>query len=202
MAMEAVILMVRPDIPPATINWEAVRKVMRDANFIPSILEYDAGHYQDFLMSRSVSSRDQCSLFLARIHAVCALCVHIQGRGAAEGPLELEIAIPQSPTSEDHKRLQAWTCCCRMPRGRHSRRSTSKTRPLPSNAARRSKTYMTHCAAGPQGWDVSRIKQASRCAGPVAQWVESQLQFADLLNMMEPMRRRNRTMQIAAEVKK
>ena len=42
MAMEAVILMVRPDIPPATINWESVRKVMRDANFIPSILEYDA----------------------------------------------------------------------------------------------------------------------------------------------------------------
>ena len=43
---------------------------------------------------------------------------------------------------------------------------------------------------GSQGWDVSRIKQASRCAGPVAQWVESQLQFADLLNMMEPMRPR------------
>ena len=43
MAMEAVILMVRPDIPPDKIGWEPVRKVMRDANFIPSILEYDAG---------------------------------------------------------------------------------------------------------------------------------------------------------------
>ena len=42
MAMEAVILMVKPEVSPATINWEVVRKVMRDANFIPSILEYEA----------------------------------------------------------------------------------------------------------------------------------------------------------------
>eukprot|EP00439_Symbiodinium_sp_Y106_P030402 s829_g3.t1 len=113
MAMEAVILMVRPDIPPATINWEAVRKVMRDANFIPSILEYDAEQLKD------------------------------------------------------------------------ATRETLK------------KKYIQN-----KGWDVSRIKQASRCAGPVAQWVESQLQFADLLNMMEPMRNELQQMQQQADKNK
>ncbi|CAE7372842.1 unnamed protein product [Symbiodinium pilosum] len=113
MAMEAVILMVRPEIPAATINWEAVRKVMRDANFIPSILEYDAEQLKD------------------------------------------------------------------------ATRETLK------------KKYIQNKA-----WDVSRIKQASRCAGPVAQWVESQLQFADLLNMMEPMRNELQQMQQQADKNK
>lgn len=113
MAMEAVVLMVRSEIPPASINWEAVRKVMRDANFIPSILEYEAEHLKD------------------------------------------------------------------------STRKTLK------------KQYLENKA-----WDVSRIKQASKCAGPVAQWVESQIQFADLLNMMEPMRNELQQMQEQADKNK
>jgi len=113
MAMEAVILMVKPEVSPATINWEVVRKVMRDANFIPSILEYDAEQLKD------------------------------------------------------------------------ATRDTLKKKYLQNKA-----------------WDVSRIKQASRCAGPVAQWVESQLQFADLLSMMEPMRNELQQMQQQADKNK
>ena len=113
MAMEAVTLMVRPDIPAATVNWEVVRKVMRDANFISSIMEYDAEQLKD------------------------------------------------------------------------ATRKTLK------------KQYLENKA-----WDVARIKQASKCAGPVAQWVESQLQFADLLNMMEPMRNELQQMQEQADKNK
>eukprot|EP00931_Biecheleriopsis_adriatica_P034702 TRINITY_DN20021_c0_g5_i1.p1 TRINITY_DN20021_c0_g5~~TRINITY_DN20021_c0_g5_i1.p1 ORF type:complete len:4603 (-),score=1119.02 TRINITY_DN20021_c0_g5_i1:34-13842(-) len=110
MAMEAVVLMVRPDTPPDKVTWEAVRKIMRDANFIPSMLEYDADSLKD-------STRDLLK-----------------------------------------------------------------------------KKYL-----GSKAWDLQRIKQASRMAGPVAQWVECQLQFADLLNMMEPMRNELKEMQVQAD---
>lgn len=111
LAMEAVILMVTPSISPDKLTWDVCRKLMRDANFITNILEYNTETLKD-------STRE-----------------HIK------------------------------------------------------------KKY-THSPA----WDKKRIASASKMAGPVAEWVESQLEFADLLSNLEPMRNELAGMQQKADV--
>ncbi|MES1911448.1 MAG: hypothetical protein MHM6MM_003872 [Cercozoa sp. M6MM] len=38
-------------------------------------------------------------------------------------------------------------------------------------------------------WDLAKINRASRACGPLAQWVQSQLQYATVLSQVDPMRR-------------
>merc|ERR1712014_383719 len=49
-----------------------------------------------------------------------------------------------------------------------------------------------------KGWDRNAIQKASKVAGPVAIWVESQIQFGGLLKQMEPMRKELKGMKDAA----
>ena len=37
-------------------------------------------------------------------------------------------------------------------------------------------------------WDLDRIERASKAAGPLAAWVDSQLKYADILKKIQPLR--------------
>ncbi|CAK0878751.1 unnamed protein product [Prorocentrum cordatum] len=53
-----------------------------------------------------------------------------------------------------------------------------------------------------KAWDITAINRASKCAGPVATWVQSQMKFAHLLHQMEPMRNELKSMEDKAAVNK
>jgi len=48
-----------------------------------------------------------------------------------------------------------------------------------------------------KAWDVSAIQRASRAAGPVALWVNSQMKFAKLLKQLDPMRQELKSLEDA-----
>jgi len=37
-------------------------------------------------------------------------------------------------------------------------------------------------------WDIGKINQASKAAGPLAEWVSSQVKYATILDMVQPLR--------------
>jgi len=103
-AMESVVTLVKPEV--GAVNWGVVQKVMKDPNFITSILTYNAENLKE------------------------------------------------------------------------------------STRMRVEKEYLSSKA-----WDVTAINRASRCAGPVALWVQSQMKFAALLTQLEPMRNELKTLE-------
>eukprot|EP00928_Gymnodinium_smaydae_P025254 TRINITY_DN20180_c0_g1_i4.p1 TRINITY_DN20180_c0_g1~~TRINITY_DN20180_c0_g1_i4.p1 ORF type:complete len:4280 (-),score=1133.62 TRINITY_DN20180_c0_g1_i4:296-13135(-) len=112
LAMEAAIIMVRPEVG-TNVNWDMCKKIMKDSNFIPSILEFDTESLKDKV-----------------------------------------------------------------------------------------KDYVEKHYVSAKGWDLALINRASKCAGPVALWVQSQVKFAGLLKQMEPMRKELKSMQDEADKNK